>query len=146
MIEISELKSEEDFHRVYPLMHQLRNLLSESDYLQLIKEAKQTQDYRLFALHVENQAISLVGFMPMITLYYGRFIWICDLVTDKAQRSRGYGRKLLDFVHEWCIEQGYSTIALSSGLQRKEAHRFYEMKAGYKRVSYVFKKTMENNV
>lgn len=78
----------------------------------------------------------------MITLYYGRFVWVCDLVTDNNKRSNGYGDKLLSYVHEWAKENGYQSVALSSGLQRTDAHRFYEEKMGYDKVSYVFKKNL----
>ena len=78
----------------------------------------------------------------MITLYYGRFVWVCDLVTDKNKRSNGYGERLLSYVHKWAKENSYENVALSSGLQRADAHRFYEEKMGYDKVSYVFKKTL----
>ena len=79
----------------------------------------------------------------MITLYYGRFIWVCDLVTDSKTRSSGYGEKLLTYVHEWAKKNQYECVALSSGIQREEAHNFYEEKMDYKRVSYVFKNPLE---
>lgn len=78
----------------------------------------------------------------MITLYYGRFVWVCDLVTIKNKRSNGYGEKLLSYVNNWAKENGYDSVALSSGLKRTDAHRFYEEKMGYDKVSYVFKKPM----
>lgn len=143
MTECIELTTVSEWRTVYPLMHQLRTPLTESDYLTLTQEAHEQEGYHLFALRNTNHILSLAGFMPMTTLYYGRFIWICDLVTDRAERSNGYGRQLLTFVHSWGKARGFSTIALSSGLQRHNAHRFYEEKAGYQRVSYVFKKSID---
>lgn len=143
MMNIIELKSEEEWRRVYPLMHQLREQLDEEEYLNLVRDASLNENYHLFALCVENRAVSLAGFKPMTTLYYGKFIWVCDLVTDESERSKGYGKRLIQFVHTWSKKHRYFTVALSSGLQRKEAHRFYETKAGYARVSYVFKKILE---
>jgi len=79
--------------------------------------------------------------MPMITLYSGRFIWVCDLVTEPSERSKGYGKKLLSFVQQWSEENGYKIVSLSSGLQRIDAHRFYEEKMGSKLC--IFKKIMK---
>ncbi|HWO98810.1 MAG TPA: GNAT family N-acetyltransferase, partial [Bacillus sp. (in: firmicutes)] len=76
-------------------------------------------------------------------LYYGRFVWVCDLVTDSDKRSKGYGEKLLTYVHEWAKENNYESVALSSGLQRTDAHRFYEDKMKYDKVSYVFKASLK---
>lgn len=119
-------------------MQQLRTHLDRNAYMELIREAKEIEQYRQFAFFEEGEIVAMVGFQPMITLYYGRFIWVCDLVTDSGQRSRGYGEKLLSFVHELAAAEGYTSVALSSGLQRTDAHRFYEEKMGYDRVSYGF--------
>lgn len=86
---------------------------------------------------------SLTENYPLICRYIGEFIWVCDLVTDSTKRSKGYGEKLLAYVHEWAKANHYETVALSSGLQRTDAHRFYEEKMGYNKASYVFKKALK---
>lgn len=53
------------------------------------------------------------------------------------------GKSLLSFVHEWARNNNFESVALSSGLQRTEAHRFYEEKMAYDKVSYVFKHALE---
>ncbi len=70
------------------------------------------------------------------------FVWVCDLVTDDNHRSNGYGEKLLSYVHGWAKENGYESVALSSGLQRRDAHRFYEDRMHYDKVSYVFRTSL----
>jgi GNAT superfamily N-acetyltransferase len=141
-IDIQELTSEQDWKSAYPIMKQLRTHLSEEEYLTLVQEATEKENYRLVALYDNEKMVAVTGFMPMITLYYGRFIWVCDLVTDANSRSKGYGKILLNYVHHWSKENGYDTVALSSGLQRADAHRFYEKKMNYDKVSYVFKKPL----
>jgi GNAT superfamily N-acetyltransferase len=140
-ITIHELQSQEEILKAFPVMNQLRTHLDEKAYLDLVTEAKEKDMYRLFALYDQGEIVAVTGFKPMITLYYGRFVWVCDLVTDKDKRSNGYGEKLLSYVHEWAEENGYANVALSSGLKRNEAHRFYD-KMGYDKVSYVFKKNL----
>jgi len=142
---IKELKSREDILQGFPVMKQLRTHLNEEDYLELVLEAQEKEGYRMLALFDDADLVAVVGFQPMITLYYGRFIWVCDLVTDAAKRSFGYGEKLLAHVHEWARTNHYEAVALSSGLQRTDAHRFYEDKMKYDKASYVFKKTLENS-
>ncbi|MGG0671121.1 GNAT family N-acetyltransferase [Lederbergia citrisecunda] len=139
-----ELHSQEEILEAFPVMHQLRTHLDEKAYLELVMEAKEKDMYRLFALYDQGEIVAVTGFKPMITLYYGRFVWVCDLVTDNSKRSNGYGEKLLSFVHEWADENGYERVALSSGLQRVDAHRLFEEKMDYDKVSYVFKKELKN--
>ena len=140
---IKELESTSELLAAFPIMKQLRTHLDETTYLELVKEAKEKDSYRILALQDGNEIISVIGFKPMITLYYGRFVWVCDLVTDQGKRSKGYGEKLLDHIEKWAKANGYSSVALSSGLQREDAHRFYEEKMEYDRVSYVFRKVLD---
>ena len=139
---INELQSQKEVLEAFPVMNQLRTHLDEKAYLDLVIEAKEKDMYRLFGLYDQGEIVAVTGFKLMITLYYGRFVWVCDLVTDINKRSNGYGDKLLSYVHEWAKENGYQSVALSSGLQRTDAHGFYEEKMGYDKVSYVFKKNL----
>ena len=139
---INELQSQREILEAFLIMNQLRTHLDEKTYLDLVTEAKERDMYRLFALYDQGKIVAVTGFKPMITLCFGRFVWVCDLVTDKNKRSNGYGERLLSYVHKWAKENGYENVALSSGLQRADAHRFYEEKMGYDKVSYVFKKTL----
>ncbi|WP_416150983.1 GNAT family N-acetyltransferase [Salipaludibacillus sp. HK11] len=145
MAVVKELRSQAEIESAYPTMRQLRNHLDEKTYVELVLEAQIKEQYRLFALIEKEEIVAVIGFMPMITLYYGRFIWICDLVTDEKQRSIGYGEQLLNYVHEWAMEHKYNSVALSSGVDRKETHHFYEEKMKYEKASYVFTKTLPQN-
>lgn len=134
---IKELQSKNEITQAFPVMNQLRTHLDENTYLELVTEAKEKDMYRLYALYDQGELVAVTGFKPMITLYYGRFVWVCDLVTSEKGRSNGYGEKLLSYVHDWARQNGYNSIALSSGLKRTDAHRFYENKMDYDKVSYV---------
>jgi len=140
MIKIKELKSEVEWKEAFPVMKQLRTHLDEKNYLQLVQEAKEKNQYKMAALYENEQIAAVTGFMPMVTLYNGSFIWVCDLITNANSRSKGYGAKLLSYVEEWSKKHGYNIVSLSSGLQRVDAHRFYEKKMEYDKVSYVFLK------
>lgn len=140
---IKELHTAEEIQQGYPVMKQLRTHLDEEAYMNLVLEAQIKDRYKIFALFEDEEIAAVTGFKPMITLYYGRFVWVCDLVTDSDRRSKGYGNMLLEFVHEWTEDNGYDSVALSSGLEKSDAHRFYEDKMDYDKVSYVFKKSLK---
>lgn len=114
--------------------------MDESTYFELVIAAQENDRYKMFALLDGTEIVAVTGFKPMITLSSGRFIWICDLVTDTNIRSKGYGEKLLTYVHEWAKENNYVSVSLSSRLHRTDAHRFYEDKMKYAKASYVYKK------
>ena len=124
-------------------MHELRLHLDEAQYLDLIGAMAQ-EGYRLFALRDENDAIvSLAGIAVLTNFYYGRHVWVYDLVTASAARSRGYGEQLLSFIEEFARAEKCAMVALASNLERTEAHRFYQQRMNYEKPSFVFKKVLD---
>ena len=59
-------------------------------------------------------------------LAWGRFLYIDDLVTLPAYRSRGHGARLLQWLRDFAEREGCAQIHLDSGAEKKSAHRFYE--------------------
>jgi GNAT superfamily N-acetyltransferase len=141
IIYVKEVITREDFLKAFEVMKQLRTNLVEETYLNLIEDMKK-EGYKMFALYAEEKVVAVAGVIKLTNLYYGKHIWVNDLVTDVNQRSRKYGQILLSFINGWAKENGCNVVALSSGLQRVEAHEFYEMKMGFDKTSYVFKKEL----
>ncbi|WP_019241236.1 MULTISPECIES: GNAT family N-acetyltransferase [Bacillus] len=142
MINITFLETEEEIRSAFPIMNQLREHLQEEEYLKLTLEIKNKHDYQLVALYDDGDMKAVIGFMPRLTLFNGPFIYVSDLVTDNDNRSNGYGRQLLAYIEKLSKEKGYHLISLSSGLQRRDAHRFYKDKMNYQQVSYKFRKSL----
>jgi GNAT superfamily N-acetyltransferase len=138
---IRELLSKQELLLAFPIMKQLRTHLVEETYLNLIEDMKK-EGYIMFALYVEEKVVAVAGVIKLTNLYYGKHVWVNDLVTDVNQRSKKYGQMLLSFVNEWAKENSCEVVALSSGLQRVEAHKFYESKMQFDKTSYVFKKQL----
>lgn len=139
---IVELTSADEFRRAYPVMNELRtHLMTVEEYETQL--AKMREDgYRLFAAVEDDEYVALAGVAIRTNFYYGRFLYVYDLITSESVRSKGHGKALLDHLEALARDRGCQTIALSSGVQRQDAHRFYEDRMGYDRVSYVFKKEL----
>lgn len=136
---IKELLSECEYIKAFSIVKQLRTHLDEKEYINLLKDMRK-EGYKMFALYYNDEIVSVIGMIKLTNFYYGKHVWVNDLVTDKDKRSMGYGEKLLDFASNWAEENDCKIIALSSGLQREYAHKFYELKMNFDKVSYVFKK------
>ncbi|QST01727.1 GNAT family N-acetyltransferase [Pontibacillus sp. ALD_SL1] len=139
-MEVKKVETEEDIKAIYSLMYQLRSHLNQEDYVELVIEAMAFDRYQLIALMEQEKPVAAIGYKRMTTLYYGRFIWVCDLVTDQKERSKGFGNQLLTYVEKEAATLGFHTVALSSGIKRHLAHRFYEHHKGYEKARYVLKK------
>lgn len=141
MRNIRELATDTKIQSSWAVMKELRADLLESEFIALVKTMGR-DGYRLFGLFEDDSIVAVVGFAIRTNLYYKRHIWIHDLVTKTSGRSRGYGSELLKYVEGLAQKDGCEMIALSSGLERTDAHRFYTDKAGFTKSSLVFKKRM----
>ena len=140
-MEVTELRTESEWREAWPVMRELRNQLDEREYLALLDEMA-PEGYRLFALRERGAIVALAGIAVLTNLYHGRHVWVYDLVATETARSRGHGRTLLSYVEDFARAQGCGMVALASGTQRTDAHRFYEQRMGYARPSYVFAKRL----
>lgn len=138
---IVELETEEEWLQGLPVLKQLRTHLTETSLLNY-RTKMQVEGYRLFAATVADELVSLAGVIIRTNFYDGRHVYVYDLITDAEHRSRGHGLHLLEFVTEWGRDNDCETVTLASGLERTDAHRFYEERTGMDRSDYVFKKSI----
>lgn len=57
--------------------------------------------------------------------FAGVNLYVDDLVTDEAERSRGVGRALMAHLERVAREAGCANLRLDSGTHRQQAHKFY---------------------
>jgi GNAT superfamily N-acetyltransferase len=138
---ITELTTDEEFIEAYEVMHELRTDLSLEQYLELLADMRPA-GYRLFAARDEGRIVALAGIGLGTNFYYQHYLWVYDLITTDASRSRGHGKALLDHLEVVAREAGCQTLALASGLHRIDAHRFYTDKMKMDRGSYTFAKDL----
>lgn len=142
-MEFHRLTSEEEFANSFPLMRELRTHLSLQTYLERLQDMA-NEGYELWALSLNGEMKALAGIAFRTNFYYGRYVWVFDLITKAAERSAGYGGALLNHIEKLADQRGSDVVALSSGLERLDAHRFYEDKMGYEKPSFVFKKELRD--
>jgi GNAT superfamily N-acetyltransferase len=109
----------------FPVIRALRPHLTEAQFVPLIRRME-AGGYRLAYLSEDERPVVVAGFRTGENLPWGRFMYVDDLVTDPAYRSRGFGRVMLDWLKQYAAESGCEQLRLDSGVQRKDAHRFYE--------------------
>lgn len=136
IIELEWLQLAEGVHR------QLRPNLP-SDYVGRMRE--------VFASGAEMSVCVGEGRVRGITVYRvlektfsGRELYCDDLVTDEAERSTGVGHRLMQHMETVAALRGCDCLALDSGCQRQQAHKFY-FREGLTIPSFHFSKKIQKS-
>ena len=83
----------------------------------------------------------LVGFCTayddILSVRFGRRVWVEDLAVHPDRRSLGIGKRLLDEAKDWARTREASHLELDSAETRPDAHWFYEREVpSWRAVSY----------
>ncbi|MFQ5509497.1 MAG: GNAT family N-acetyltransferase [Leptospirillia bacterium] len=125
MTGVVEARDDAAIARCFAVMRQLRPHLTEAGCVARIKTQMKT-GYRLAFLEQAGEVVAVAGFRILENLAWGRFLYVDDLVTDAARRGHGFGGRLLEWLLQQARESGCDALHLDSGVQRTDAHRFYE--------------------
>lgn len=124
-----------------PVLQQLRPHLTKQRLDEVLRDGA-PQGLRFTAVFVEEKCVAIAGWRIVVNTSAGRKMYIDDLSTDVAERSRGYGSLLLGELRERAIAAGCTRLDLDSGVQRFDAHRFY-LRERMNIVSHHFSQTLD---
>lgn len=109
----------------YPVMRELRPDIGENEFLSRVR-SQEKSGYKLAFVCGSGCVVAVAGFRVLENLASGRFLYVDDLVTLSTQRSKGFGAELLTWLKDQAAAENCPQLHLDSGVQREEAHRFYE--------------------
>jgi GNAT superfamily N-acetyltransferase len=136
---IGEILAPEWLARAEPVHRQLRERLP-GDYAGRLAAVFAGGAH--MSLAAEGEAVRGVAVWRLVeNTYEGRRLYIDDLVTDAAHRSRGVGKFLVAQLEARARALGCDVLTLDSGTQRTAAHRFY-FREGFVIPSFCFRKTL----
>jgi len=125
MIAVKVAGTDWEIESCYPIMAQLRPHLTFANFVTVVR-AQMESGYWLAYLTDDEGVAAIAGFRITRNLACGNFLYVDDLVTDAKKRSKGYGRSLLKWLFEEAHKNNCVQVHLDSGIQRRNAHRFYK--------------------
>lgn len=137
--------TDEEIDAIYPIINQLRDHLDKETFKERYLSLYEGANYRIVALVVDEDIRGAAGFRWIENLYIGSSLYIDDLVTADAWRSKGYGGILVKHLEQVAISINANAIRLDSAIHREEAHRFYE-REGFKFTSKHFMRVLNDGV
>lgn len=142
-MEILELApGDERLADVFPVMHELRDRLDESEFPSVYERCHR-DGLRIAAVFEGDECRAVAGYRIYTNLISGKHLYVDDLVTGAAWRSQGHGRRLSDYLVGLARDEGCSSVQLDSGAQRGDAHRFY-FRERYKIHSFHFVRSLND--
>ena len=122
-VHIQIADTDDEISAAYPVLKQLRPKLVEESFVSDVRRM-QRQSYLLATLR-DRQVRAVAGYRYYELFATGLTLYIDDLVTDDAHRSRGYGAAMLEWLLAEARAHHCNFLTLDSGLKRLGAHRFY---------------------
>jgi len=138
-MQIRELDLKE-LYTAYDVLKQLRVNLSYDEFEDLIYNMRDMQ-YKMIGIFDGEKLITYAGVNISTNLYHKRHLFVYDLVTDEKYRAKKYGKMMLEYLHDYAKMGMCENIVLSSGLEKTDAHRFYENN-GFSKKSFVYLKSV----
>jgi GNAT superfamily N-acetyltransferase len=126
-VPVRSITTEADLRRCHAVVRQLRPHLTEEDFVARVRD-QHAEGYRVAAVEDEGRIVAFAGYRFLKMLHLpgpGGMLYVDDLVTDEAARSRGKGRELFAWLVDEARRHGCETVELESGVHRAGAHRFY---------------------
>ncbi|WP_296892069.1 GNAT family N-acetyltransferase [Thiobacillus sp.] len=89
---------------------------------------KEYPDYHVFVAELDNVIVGTFALIVIESAAHGGkpFGIVEDVVVSNNWQGKGIGKKMMLFAMHHCQARGCYKLALSSHLQRNEAHKFYE--------------------
>lgn len=128
--------SDEDILKCREVILELRPHLKEENFVFITRRMFSEGTKMVF---IEENGRAVAAGVFRINYYYhrGKNIYIDDLTTLPESRSKGYGKKILDWIKQYGIDHEVANIHLDSGTHRVGAHKLY-LNYGFKITSFHF--------
>ena len=124
MPHVQHAKTDAEILRCFPVIAELRPHLIEAQFVERVRRQQGESGYQL-AFVDDSGVKSVAGFRIAEFLAWGKILYVDDLISTSADRSKGHGKLLLDWLVARARAAGCTQFHLDSGVQRFDAHRFY---------------------
>jgi GNAT superfamily N-acetyltransferase len=138
---VEHVETDDAIASCYEVMAELRPRVSRAEFLPVIR-AMQADGLRLACIRADGRVVAVAGYRLSTNLFYGKHLYVDDLVTSDSERSKGYGKELLAWLRALAVTNDCDAFHLDSGVQRKRAHQFY-LREGLELSSYHFSERLK---
>ena len=107
------------------LSDQLGYPLSTTQIENNINEITSSENYAAFVALYNQQIVGCIYAFRALLIESKPFIEIGGLIVDENFRNSGIGKKLVEKIKVWALENAINEVRVRSNVLRNEAHKFY---------------------
>lgn len=115
----------DDLKEAYEILQEIREDQSFDDFCTMFYFMNE-ENYKMIGWYDDNELITITNIKLDFSTYYGKYIYIYDLVTKTNKRSQGYGKKMIKYLSSLALSFDCDNLVLNSLIDKVEAHRFYK--------------------
>ena len=138
---VGHAETDEAILDCYEVMAELRPHIAREAFVPTVR-AMQKDGIRLACIREDGRVVAVAGYRVSTNLFCGRHLYVDDLVTAGAARSKGHGKALLAWLRARAVAEDCEVFHLDSGVQRKRAHQFY-LREGLELAGYHFSERLK---
>ena len=138
---VEHAETDEDILACYDVMAERRPQVARDGFLTTVR-AMQKDGLKLACIRDGGKVVAVAGYRLSTNLFCGRHLYVDDLVTADAERSKGHGKVLLAWLRALAVAEDCEVLHLDSGVQRKRAHQFY-LREGLELAGYHFSERLK---
>lgn len=129
-------KTDAEIEACFEVMAELRPHLKKNQFLSTVRNME-SEGFRLIYIATDNKVVAAAGYRICSNLFMGKHLYVDDLVTANANRSSGYGKRMIEWLRDEAKRSNCKFLHLDSGTHRGRAHKFY-FQEGFTIASYHF--------
>jgi len=114
-----------DLDTVHPLVAQLGYDIGLKDLASRFRAVTQDSDHAVWVALTDDRIVGFLHIFYRPALEKPPEAVVQAMAVDQTRRKSGIGQRLLERAEEWALTRGLHSIALSSQVDRSDAHAFY---------------------
>ena len=115
----------------FPLVSQMYENMSFETYRASVLEMIATNNFKMVAAFLDDKMVGVSGYWVFLMLYCGRYLQASNIVVDKNLRSKGIGKKIVNYLEEKAKKLNCEKIVLDSYTENKRSHPLYYREGFY---------------
>jgi GNAT superfamily N-acetyltransferase len=126
-------------NEIIPLVQELTSFKVSEELLKERFAEMITQNYECAVIFDDENLIGVSGMWFCTRHYVGKTVEIDHVYIDEAYRSKGLGKKFLNWIYEYVKIKGCNTVELNTYVHNYPSHKFY-YNEGFEALGYHFLK------